>query len=318
MENQEEAIEVNAVVYTVAEFNEMEATIEAIKEKCNFVPDMSTKEGHEKSKRLSLDIGKGLTKIKDACKREKRIKADEGKQIQVDCDALIEKIEVHQLPHKEAYKGKDAEVKEEREAMDIKMQSLIRITSTARADRWSSALISEKINELLNDDCLQYGSKAADAIVQKKLVIDNLEAFQVEVIKEEEAAEELAQLRRENAERKEKEAQAEIDAANAEEPTGGIIDPSKHVTVGDGEPEGIIPLAGVNVKDALSDSHTTNTVYLPSIANIEKCEMLIGVIKSMHEKHREFMIQETLADESELPTYENSVEKKRVDGIMSQ
>jgi len=296
MENENEAIEVNAVVYTVAEFNEIEATIEAIKEKCNFEPDMSTKEGHEKSKRLSLDIGKGLTKIKDACKREKRIKADEGKQIQVDCDALIEKIEVHQLPHKNAYKAADAEVKEEREAMEIKLQSLIRITSTARADRWSSDMITDKINELLNDDCLQYGSKAADAIVQKKLVIDTLEAFQVEVIKAEADAEELAQLRRDRAEKEETDAQAEI--ANA----------------------GTVNQVAEESQRLQKDINQIPAAALPPTAppTIDKCQLLIGVIESMFNKHREFMIQETLADESELPTYAESVEKKRVEGIMAQ
>lgn len=296
MENENEAIEVNSEVYAIAEFNEAEATIEAIKEKCDFIPDVSTKEGLEKSKRLSIDIGKGLTKIKEVCKREKRFLADKGKQVQVQADSLIERIEKYQLPHKEAYKAKDAEVKEEREAMEIKMQSLIRITSTARADRWSSDMITDKINELLNDDCLQYGSKAADAIVQKKLVIDTLEAFRVEVIKAEADAEELAQLRRDRAEKEEADAQAEI--ANA----------------------GTVNQVAEDSQQLQKDINQIPAAALPPTApaTVDKCQLLIGVIESMFNKHREFMIQETLADESELPTYAESVEKKRVEGIMAQ
>lgn len=288
MENQDAPIEVESEAYSVVEYNDISATIEEIRAQTDFEPDMSTPEGYEKSKRLSLDIGKGLTKLEKIRKREKEYWTNGGNKIDAEAKEIKEEIEQYQLPHKEAYKGEDQRTKEELAEAETKLQQLIRMTSTARSDRWSSEKILEAIDKLKADDCGGYGVKASDAIIQKPNVVAGLEAFRVEVIKAEQDAEELAELRR----RKAVEEDQEI--------------PPQPIT------------NAVSEVIATADQAAKNIGKAFAIPDCKKCEMLIGVIESMHRKHREFMLLETLADEDELPEYENSVEKKRVDGIMNQ
>ena len=322
MEN--EPIDVNSEAYTVAEFNLAEAAIEAIRKKSDFDPDMSTKEGYEISRRLSLDTGKVLTSIDKACKREKQFLAAESRRIQAAADELSGRIRKYQLPHKEAYKAIDAKDKLELEEANAKLGTLIRTVSIARADRWSSEKIIEVLKELKADDYSSYGVKAADAIIQSKKVMASLKDFCVEVMTEEDDAKELAELRRNKAR---EDVKKEDDAVEAElgsgdkttEFTGKFdrkFDVHKHVCPDCADPCVECFCDGENCIKC--DRPPQGQVYLPqSILSCEKCKMLVGVIESMFDKHREFVINETLADEDEYPDYESSVEKKRVDGIMN-
>ena len=55
-------------------YDEFESQLKAIEEACNFIPDVSTKDGYEKSKRLGLD-GRKVEKAIDDLRLEKKKEA---------------------------------------------------------------------------------------------------------------------------------------------------------------------------------------------------------------------------------------------------
>ena len=92
----------------IAEYDEMANKLNEIKEYSNFLPDVSTGEGYEKSKRVSLDIGKVKTSLEKARKDKKSFFIEGGKQVDTQAKSILEKLNTMQLPHMEAYKELDS------------------------------------------------------------------------------------------------------------------------------------------------------------------------------------------------------------------
>jgi len=94
----------NALI-KVTEYDEFREKLEEVKEACNFLPDVSTDDGYDKSKRISLDVGKSLTALD---KRRKELKAESlafGRQVDSEAKTIREVLEELQEPHKLANKA---------------------------------------------------------------------------------------------------------------------------------------------------------------------------------------------------------------------
>lgn len=107
----------------IAKYDKLRAGMAAMKAAADFIPDASTKEGYEKSKRVSLDIGKGLTLLEKTRKDEKAVWLDGGKA--VDSEAKIIKAEMADLQeaHKAAYQDVDNAKKEREKARKDTLQA---------------------------------------------------------------------------------------------------------------------------------------------------------------------------------------------------
>ena len=109
----------------IVEYDEVSQQIDEITEYANFIPDVTTDEGYEKSKRVSLDAGKLLTALEKTRKDKKSYFINGGKQVDLQAKAIAEKIELIQLPHKSAYKELDRLKKEREESRKLLLQTRI-------------------------------------------------------------------------------------------------------------------------------------------------------------------------------------------------
>lgn len=181
----------------IAELDEVVEQIEEAKEVANFLPDVSTDEGYEKSKRVSLDIGKMLTALENTRKEKKKYFLDGGRQVDKQAEALREQLEDAQLPHKEAYKKLDTE-KKEREAKrksDIESRIDDMEALPDLLDGEPSEKIKESLDKLKADPCKGFEEYELRAETVKKESVQKLEALFTKTKKAEEDAAELARLK---------------------------------------------------------------------------------------------------------------------------
>jgi hypothetical protein len=96
-------------------YNPLNAQLAQLKELAAFIPDASTKEGYEKSRRLSLDIGKVKSNLEKVRKSEKDYFLQGGKEVDSQAKVIKAELEEAQSPHLEAYKAVDNRAKIEKE-----------------------------------------------------------------------------------------------------------------------------------------------------------------------------------------------------------
>jgi hypothetical protein len=199
-------------------FDEYESRIDTIKEYADFIPDVTTDEGYEKSKRVSLDAGKLLTAIEKDRKSEKAFYLNGGKQVDLQAKSLVERIELVQLPHKSAYKELDKLKKEREEARKSLLRDRIeRIQGITESVSLSTSTEIKKAIELLeSEDCSGFEEYSELAIESKKVSLESLNVLFEKNYKEENDAIELAKLKKEQAEREQKEREDKI-ASDARE-----------------------------------------------------------------------------------------------------
>jgi hypothetical protein len=200
-------------------FDEYESRIDTIKEYADFIPDVTTDEGYEKSKRVSLDAGKLLTAIEKDRKSEKAFYLNGGKQVDSQAKSLVERIELVQLPHKNAYKELDKLKKEREETRKSLLRDRIEhIQGIAESVSLSTSTEIKKAIELLeNEDCSGFEEYSELAIESKKVSLESLNALFEKNYKEENDAIELAKLKKEQAEREQKEREDRIAAEAKQE-----------------------------------------------------------------------------------------------------
>lgn len=197
----------------VTEYDEFAAKFQEMKEGADFLPDMTSKEGYEKSKRISLDVGKVLTSIE---KKRKEIKApalQRCKDIDEEARSLVAQIEVIQLPHKEAYKGHDETLKQ-RES--DRVEALKERVDYFEKTYWAAeGFTAEKLSGVLADivaididDSFEEFDVMAQA--QKDAVIAKLEKSIAATEKAEAEQIELERLRKEKSIRDQKERDEKI------------------------------------------------------------------------------------------------------------
>ena len=191
----------------ITEYNEFEAKITGLEDLCNFLPDATNDEGYEKSKRISLDVGKVLSALE---KKRKEIKApalERCKFIDSEAKELKSRIEMAQLPHKSAYKKIDDLKKQAETARLEHISERIKSLYTHCEDlRYStSSEVGERITLLTEDEFLDCDEKTGFALIEKKRVLSELEALKDSLQKSELEKIELENLRKDQEARERKE-----------------------------------------------------------------------------------------------------------------
>lgn len=181
----------------IIEYDEIRAGIDAIKAECDFLPDVSTKDGYEKSKRLALDHGKVLTKLESVRKERKSYWLEGGKQVDSQAKSIKEEIEEAINPHKEAYKNLD-NAKKEREkarvaALEERVQFIVNLHESMQDS--SSDEVMAAIEGLNSEECLDFYEFTMQALEARKASQQKLADLYRRVKKSEDEAEELAKLR---------------------------------------------------------------------------------------------------------------------------
>lgn len=199
-------------IVKVNEYDEFREKVDEIKGVCNFIPDVTTSDGYEKSKRVSLDIGKVLTSLEKTRIKKKADSIAFGKLVDFEAKAIREELEVFQLPHKEAYKELD-NLKKEREAtrkanLEMRVET-IRSLPEAMRDSDSEG-VKMALESLQQEGCLDFYEYTEHALKARNASKSELSNMYADKLKAEKDAVELAELRRKQAEQKQNDREERI------------------------------------------------------------------------------------------------------------
>ena len=203
----------------IVEYDEIAEQIETVKASADFLPNVSTDEGYAKSKRVSLDIGKLLTALEKTRKEKKAYFLQGGEEVDSQAKLIVAQLETIQLPHKDAYKELD-DLKKQRE-IDRKAKleervNYIRTLPELLAES-SSDEIQGAMQAMANEECLDFYEYSSDALKARNSTREALALLFTKKDKEENDAIELAKLKKEQAEREQKEREDRIAAEAKQE-----------------------------------------------------------------------------------------------------
>jgi hypothetical protein len=110
----------------LVEFDKIASGIKEIQEQGNFIPDVSTKEGYEASKRFVLDVTTPTrTKLDKAHKTAKAYWVSGGKNVDAKKNEILSILVDIQQPHQEAYKAFDQDKKDKKAKFEADLQEKI-------------------------------------------------------------------------------------------------------------------------------------------------------------------------------------------------
>ena len=187
----------------IVEYDEIREKLDEVKESCDFLPDVTTDEGYEKSKRVALDVGKLLTALEKKRKDKKAYFLEGGKQVDSQAKTIAAELEQYQLPHKNAYKELD-NLKKEREAnrkaeLERRVQEM-RELPTVMHDS-DSAGVKMAMEAMQAEECLDFYEYSMQALEARNAARKALGNMYVAKLKTEAEAVELEKLRAEKAKR---------------------------------------------------------------------------------------------------------------------
>ena len=187
----------------IVEYDEVANQIEEVKEMANFLPDVSTDEGYQKSKRVALDIGKLKTALEKTRKEKKEYFIEGGRQVDSQAKKIAAQLDEIQAPHKEAYKLLDEQKKKREQERKEELEERVRVMRElpdALADS-SSEEIMTAMNGLQKNECLDFYEYTEQALKARNASKEALAKLFTKKQKEEQDAIELERLRREQEER---------------------------------------------------------------------------------------------------------------------
>ena len=193
-------------------YDEFREKINEVKDACDFIPDVTTKDGYEKSKRVALDVGKIKTALE---KKRKELKADSiayGKMIDSEAKIIVAELEQFQTPHLEAYKELDRLKKEREQQRKDKLEERVDfIRNLPELMRESdSSGVKDALDSLHNEECLDFFEYTEQALKARNSSRSALGDLYASKLKSEKEAVELAELRRKQAEQEQKEREEKI------------------------------------------------------------------------------------------------------------
>jgi hypothetical protein len=183
--------------FEIVEYNEFKAGMAKLRDMANFIPEVETKEGHQKSKRVSLDIRKVRTKLEAAKKGAKQYWIKGGQEVQSQFNELEGEILALIEPHETAYKEVD-KIKKEHEknrikGLEIRIQAFVDLPEMLAENH--SSEVAMAIDSLNTEECLDFYEFATPALKARNAAKQLLEALFVRKLKEEKDAIELEELR---------------------------------------------------------------------------------------------------------------------------
>lgn len=185
-------------------FNKFEANKREVKIACDFLPDCSTREGYEKSKRIALDARRVEKAIDDVRLYMRKEAMEEANFIHREGNKLCAEINSYYIAHQEAYKKVDEEKKRiEKEAYDKITDQIQEFgDSVIQAHLMSIEDINAVIkrfdnNRLIFGDRTKVGSQERDRAIEELEKIIVLKLDQERIAKEMEAEAEKLKIERE-------------------------------------------------------------------------------------------------------------------------
>lgn len=196
----------------IVEYDEIRAKLDEVKETSNFLPDVTSDEGYQKSKRVSLDIGKLRSALDKVRKERKAYFLEGGREVDKQAKSIDAELEQYQTPHKDAYKELDNLTKEREAARKAALEervSTIRDLPEAMRDM-SSDEVKMALESLQQEECLDFYEYTEHALKARNSSREALSKMFGEKLQQEKEAEELAELRKEAEERAVKDREEEI------------------------------------------------------------------------------------------------------------
>jgi hypothetical protein len=209
----------------IAEYNIYRDQIAEVIEASDFLPNVSDKDGYDKSKRVALDIGKILTALDKARKDKKAFALQLGRDIDGEAKVISEKLEALRQPHKLAYQGLDNEKKAREKARIDELLSRIdfmRGLPAMMIESDAAGLLSAA-QDLLSDDCTDYYEKTMDALVVRNAAAEELDRMYHAAIQREKDALELARFREASTDVPETPAAPEVEPLKPEVSLAAIV-----------------------------------------------------------------------------------------------
>lgn len=203
----------------IVEYERFKEDLEVAKVQCDFLPDTSTKEGYEKSKRVALDNQKPVTALEKARVAAKAYWMEGGRQVDAQAKQLKKEFEEYILPHKEAYKKLDNEKKEREVKRKADLEERVNYLLTlaeamADSDSESIAIAAQQVND---EDCEGFFEFTENALKARNKARNDLALLLERKLKEEKDAKDLAELRAKQAAQEIKDREEEIRREASEE-----------------------------------------------------------------------------------------------------
>jgi len=190
--------EVNELV----EFDKIAAGIKGMQEQGNFLPDMSTKEGYEASKRFVLDVTTPTrTKLDKAHKTAKSYWVAGGQNVDAKKNEIMNVLVDIQKPHQEAYKEFDQIAKDKKLKFESDLQDKIDVIYYYRVTppNANSTLIAEIIQTCGETDTQEgFYHKTTEAAAVRLESLSSLNESLMGAVAHEAEQERQAQLAEEN------------------------------------------------------------------------------------------------------------------------
>jgi hypothetical protein len=185
------------MTFHIAEYDEVSAKIDEMADAANFIPDASSKEGYDKSKRVALDIGKAKTILEKARKAKKKHFLDGGREVDSQAKVIMAKLDDIQLPHTEAYKEVDdakKAVEASRVAAHEERLEAICVTAELLAESTSEE-IQCAMEAMQAEECEGFQEFTEQALKARNQSRKDLGALFVKVLQKERDDAELKRLR---------------------------------------------------------------------------------------------------------------------------
>lgn len=184
-------------------YSEFTEQMESLREKADFLPDMSTKEGYEASKRIHLDLRKVENAIDTERKSQKKYWLEGGKAVDKEGKGIAYKVADLREPHTGAYQKVDLE-KKEREAkriaaLEFKLAYIRNLPTII--DMASSDEIKLAMEEMQAEKCEGFCEFTAAALEARNSTRTSLGELYVSRLQQEKDAADLAEFKRKQAEK---------------------------------------------------------------------------------------------------------------------
>ena len=198
--------------FKIAEYDEFSAKMDELKDKANHIPDASNEEGYEKAKRIHLDFRKIENALEKVRKDKKAYFIQGGKEVDGQAKSIMKQIESLRLPHTEAYQEID-NAKKEREAKrkaDLEERVEYIRTLPEAVKEMDSESIRLALESMQNEECLDFYEFTEHALKARNGTIEALANLHSSKMKAEQDAAELAKLKKEQADREQKDREERI------------------------------------------------------------------------------------------------------------
>tara|TARA_R110000764_G_scaffold64355_1_gene135464 strand:- start:394 stop:1461 length:1068 start_codon:yes stop_codon:yes gene_type:complete len=168
-------------VKELIEFDKIAAGIADIQEKGNFIPDMSTKEGYNASKRFVLDeTTPTRTRLANAHQAAKEYWKVGGQNVDKKKNEILDLLVDIQKPHQDAYKAFDQAEKDKKAKFDQDIQDKINkfydfkfMVDINQTSSEEMATIIDSCGEIDTVDGFYHKAKEAESAKQETMIILN-------------------------------------------------------------------------------------------------------------------------------------------------